>query len=153
MNPPAQNPPVSCNSCGELVDAHLSNCPYGSQNKVPDVNAQGKLAGSNSPEFEGIKPADSSELRKRILYNIDSLTTGVNLENEIIQIDRLELTEELVTLVQSIITQKETEARLDELERLNFVEASGFLAGGNHVLRQQVVTKRIAELKTQQEKK
>lgn len=50
--------------------------------------------------------------------------------------------------IEAYIAERETQARIDELERLNFKEASGFLAGGNYIVRQQVVTKRIQQLKS-----
>jgi hypothetical protein len=44
------------------------------------------------------------------------------------------------------IKERERKVRIDELENLDFKEASGFLSGGTTIVRKQVVTKRISQL-------
>lgn len=62
-------------------------------------------------------------------------------------------TEQAADNLVAIIERETARARIDELERLNFQEASGFISGGNMILRQSVVTKRIAALTSPHERK
>lgn len=95
--------------------------------------------------------ADDEQLRKKVIGSLSrAQVQDVDVMGEA-TIERE--ADRIMRLVALHTKEAERRARIDELQRLNFQEASGFISGGKHIVRQQVVAKRIAELAAAEQKR